>query len=233
MLPTEKTQPKSTFASMNSVVWGDPKVGKSTFASQIPGALFLATEEGQNFLSVFRVPIKSWEDLLATAKELQAGKHEFKTLVIDTVDILYSHCERFVCKRENVDNVADLEFGKGFAMVRAEFMRVLNGLNMLGLGLVFISHAKEKEFKTKTQSYTVKVCTLSDKPATMVTGLCDFVLYAYIDEKGERVMRTKPTKYIIHAGDRSGKLPELLPFQYTTFIKEFNKAVGNKEEVKS
>ena len=228
MLPNTKTAPKTNFGALSTLIFADPKVGKSTWAANIPQALFIATEQGQNFLSVYKVDSKSWEDTIAICKELQAGKHEFKTLVIDTVDLHYIQCERFICKREGVESVADLEFGKGFAMVRAEYLRVMNALQMLGYGLVFISHSKEKEIKTKTQSYTMKVCSLSEKPATMIAGMCDFIFYAYIDEHGQRLMRTKPTKYIL-AGDRSGKLPELIPLNYDAFIVEFNKAVGKEE----
>jgi hypothetical protein len=50
MLPTAKTQAKPALADMTVLVYGQTKIGKSTFCSQADGALFLATEPGLNAL---------------------------------------------------------------------------------------------------------------------------------------------------------------------------------------
>jgi hypothetical protein len=223
-LPKVKTTKKTEFRRQNTLLYGLPKVGKSTFASQIPGALFLATEEGHNHLEVFKVNITKWEDVLALGNELQKPGHGFTTLVIDIVDWLYKHCEHYICTKFEVFHPSDLAYGKGFSLVKDEFVRVLNRLNQIGFGMIFISHAKEREMKKKNMSFTYMDTTLSGSSSQLICGLCDYILYAYIDEKGQRVMRTKPTTYI-NAGDRSGKLPEILPFNYLDFSNEFAKTV--------
>ena len=83
---------------------------------------------------------------------------------------------------------------------------------------MFISHAKEKTEKTKTGEWTVMGTSLSSSAESFVAGLCDIILYCYITDDGYRVMRTKPTKYIL-AGDRSTKLPEIMPMDYNLLSK--------------
>ena len=224
-LPTNKTKPKTDFAKMNTLFFSEPKVGKSTFCSHIPGALFVPTEEGLNYLEVLRTPlIEHWDQVLDLGRALAKEDHKIKTIVIDTVDLAYQRCEEYICKREKVKVIADIPMGGGYAQVKREFIRVMTKFNSLGLGLVFNSHSKFREVKTKTQTYTMTDTSLSPGTSQAICGFVDHVFYAYISEKGERLMRTKPTKYI-NAGDRSGKLPEVMKFDYKVFIGEFNKVV--------
>lgn len=218
MLPTQKTHKQTDFAKSNVLIYGAPKVGKTSFAAQFPHALFLATEAGHNFVSVHKVDIAKWEDVYELGKALKSEKHEFKTLVIDIADYFYKHCELYVMKKQGVTHPSDLEFGKGYSMVKDEFIRVVNALNYAGFGLTFISHAKEKTMSTKSEKWTVQGSSMGASAEAVICGLCDFILYFYVGSEGKRMIRTKPTKHLL-AGDRSGKLPEMIDLNYETFIK--------------
>ena len=86
LLPTTKTQPKPDLADLTVLVYGQTKIGKSTLCSQADGALFLATEPGLNALDVYQVPIQSCEDLRKACAEIVEGNHQFKTVILDTID---------------------------------------------------------------------------------------------------------------------------------------------------
>ena len=121
MLPTKKTTPSEDPMQYSILLYGSTKAGKSTFASKAPGAIFLATEPGLNALSVFKVDISSWPEMLSACKELSEQKHEFKTVVIDTIDNAYEFCLEHVCKGLKIEHPADLEYGKGWSAVNLEF----------------------------------------------------------------------------------------------------------------
>jgi hypothetical protein len=87
-LPTTKTKPTTDLAKQSILLYGVPKLGKSSFASQFAEAMFFECEPGLNHLEVFKVPTYSWDAFLEACKLLAKGDHNFKTLVIDTVDIL-------------------------------------------------------------------------------------------------------------------------------------------------
>lgn len=53
LLPTEKKQPKQKLEDYSILLYGQPKIGKSTFCSQMDMPLFLATEPGLEALSVW------------------------------------------------------------------------------------------------------------------------------------------------------------------------------------
>jgi hypothetical protein len=229
MLPKTKTQPKNALSDLTALVFGPSKIGKSTWCSNAENALFLATEPGLNALEVFQTPITCWEDLLQACAEIAEGKHAFKTIVIDTVDNAYKMCADYVCKKFKIEHESDLGYGKGYALINNEFGRVINKLAFLPYGLILVSHSQEREIETRTGRHTRMVATLPDKARKMVTGLVDMILFCDLEMKpGEdakptwqRVMRTKPSPNY-DAGDRTGRLPEVIPLDFSRFMKAFN-----------
>jgi hypothetical protein len=233
MLPTAKTQPKPNLADLTVLVYGQTKIGKSTFCSQGEDALFLATEPGLNSLNVYQTPIQSWDDLLNACAEITEGKHPFKTVIIDTIDNAYKFCTDYILRKFKVEHESDLAYGKGYAIVNNEFQRVLTKLAFLPYGLFLISHAKEIEVETRTGKYTRVVPTLPDKARKIVLGMVDMVLFCDLDvttgedgaQRVRRVIRTKPSLYY-EAGDRTGRLPETLDLEFPKFLAAFNAAVA-------
>jgi hypothetical protein len=233
MLPKSKTKPKASLNDLTALVYGPSKIGKSTWCSHAENALFLATEPGLNALEVFEAPITCWDDLLQACAEIAEGKHDFKTIVIDTVDNAYRMCADYVCKKFKIEHESDLGYGKGYALINNEFQRVLNKLAFLPYGLILISHSHERDIETRTGKHTRIVPTLPDKARKLVTGLVDLILFCDLDMKTgddgkpmyQRVMRTKPSPNY-DAGDRTGRLPEMIPLDFPTFLKAFNQTAS-------
>lgn len=223
-LPTTKTPTKKELADFTILLYGEPKIGKSTFASQFDKPLFLATEAGLNSLEAYQMPITSWEDFLEACGLIAGGKHEYKTIVIDTVDNLAKYCSDYILKKNNVLHESDLDFGKGYTMEGNEFLRVITKLGLLPYGLFLISHSELKEIKTRTSTITKAVPTLAKTFRKVVLGMADIILYAHTVQKTTkegvaeevRVLRTKAAE-TWEAGDRTGKLPEALVFSYEAF----------------
>jgi hypothetical protein len=229
LLPTKKTPPKQTLSDQTVLIYGPTKIGKSDMCSKADEAIFLATEPGLNSLEVYQIPINSWDDLLNAAAELAEGNHKFKTVVVDTVDNGFKLCEEYICRKLNITHQADAPYGKAWAMVAGEFQRVITKLAFLPYGLYLISHSQEIEIETRIGKYTKVVPTLPDKARKIVLGLVDMILYCDIEsttgpdnkDTARRVMRTKPSIYY-EAGDRTGRLPEVIDLNYDKFIEAFN-----------
>jgi len=235
-LPTEKTPPKTDLVDMNFLVYGPPKIGKSTFCSHAEGALFLATEAGLNHLSVYQTPISSWEEMTEALAQIAAGGHSFRTVVIDTVDNAYRFCEEYICRKLGIEHPSDAAYGKGFGSVNSEFTRVLTKLGSLPYGLILVSHAREREVTTRTGTLMRIGPTLPEGARKIVTGFADCILYFDVetipgtDGKNtyRRVIRTKPTTHY-EAGDRTGRLPETLPLNYGAVVEALKGASKQPE----
>jgi hypothetical protein len=235
-LPTEASKPVTELGKQTILLYGSPKLGKSSFASKAPGSLFFECEPGLNHLEVFKVPTYSWEAFLEACKLVAKGDHNFKTIVIDTVDNAFKMCSDYVCAKHGIEYEGDMGHGKGWALVKNEWHRVLTRLASLPYGLILISHAVDKTIETRTGEYTKTQPSLPDRARNVVLGLVDIILYgdsvAKKDAAGnvtiERVVRTKPHP-TYEAGDRTGRLPELLPLDYEQFVKAFNSPARSSE----
>ena len=219
-LPTTKTPAKQEIGALTWLIYGPPKIGKSTLASQADNALFLATEAGLNSLEVFQIPIASWDDFLSACGLIKAGKHDYKTIVIDTVDMLHKLCAEHVLGKNGAEHESDLAYGKGYALVNGEFQRVITKLAAMPFGLIMISHSKEQEKESRTGKYVKTTPTLTESIRKILLGMVDVIAFCDIEadtENGQpverRVIRTKPAKNY-EAGDRTGRLPEVLPMDF-------------------
>lgn len=191
----------------------------------------MATEAGLNNLAVFQVPIPTWEDFLAACKDIAEGKHEFKTIIIDTIDNLHKCCREFVRKKHGFSHESDGAFGKNWDLTKDEFIRALTKLSLLPYGLVMISHAEIVEIKTRTTTLTKAVPTMQKGARQVVLNMSDIVLYceSVNTEDGEkRIIRTKPSENW-EAGDRTGRLPATLPLEFKAFQNAFY-GIKNEEE---
>lgn len=232
-LPTKKTTPSDDPMQYSILLYGSVKCGKSTFASHAENVFFIESEPGLNALSVFKTRVESWEEILATCAELSKQEHDFRTIVVDTVDNAYEFCLAHVCKGLNIDHPADLDYGKGWSAVNLEFKRVLTKLAAMPQGLILISHSKIQEIKHKTGKYDKTVPTTGG--AKVVLGLMDLVLMVEVESKRtedgimhRRIIHTKPTAEW-DAGDRTGRLPAELPLDYPAFMKAFKAATATKK----
>lgn len=211
LLPTKPNPPKQNLEDFILYLYGKPGIGKSTFCSQFPSPVFAATEKGLNSLTTYDVPIDSWDKFLLFCKEIDEGKHSFKTIIIDTVDNLYKFCLDAVCKKHNMAYPTDKDYGQGWALVRDEFMRIITKLSLLPYGLVFVSHSQLEEVKTRTGQYNTASPTCPKQANELITNIADLMLYMEsIPTEGgneSRVLHTKPSAYWIAKDKTKRNIP--------------------------
>jgi hypothetical protein len=197
-LPTVKTQPKGDASRKIFLLYGRSKIGKSTWAAKIPGGIFLATDPGLDEIECYRVPqegvVKTWDELLGYVDEI-AKAATFKVIIIDTIDVAWGLCSDATCKKYGVEYYTEgsLGFGKGRAMIASEFQRLILKVKAVGLGLVLISHAQEREEETGGAGTRARwYPSLPRKAGEEIAGLVDAILFADTDAATDsRVIRLK------------------------------------------
>ena len=109
---------------LKSVIWmyGEPKVGKTTFASKFPGTWFLATEPGHDWVTI-REPtvIDSWKTFLKVCAFIDDKLPEtfedgtpISTICIDTYTLLFKMCQEQVCLEMGVGDPGEIPHGGGW-----------------------------------------------------------------------------------------------------------------------
>lgn len=224
--------------------YGEPKSGKTSTAAKFPKSLLLAFEKGYNTLAgVMANPINSWSEFRKVLRQLkdEKVKEKFSTIIIDTADIAYDYCTKYICdnaKRNDggfgVDNIADIPFGKGYGMVGKEFDECLRSIVQMDYGLVLISHATDKVFTDESgQEYNKIVPTLDKRATNIVSRMADIIGYsrAVSDEEGndsvKLFMRGTP-RYM--AGSRFKYTPDYIDFNYDNLVNAIADAIDEQSK---
>lgn len=231
LLPAEKTSPTLDLATAKVLLYGPPKVGKTTLAAGLnpDNTVFLATEAGYGGLSVFKVDIRSWDDFRKVYAELAEAGHTYKTVVVDTVDMLFQLCLDAACSELGVKHPADAEWGKGWQAVADKWRLGVGLLASLGMGVWFISHAKPVEIEQRVGKRTVTVPTVAPKARDFLMGFVDYIFFETIDATAEgepRVLRTRPS-LDYEAGQRL-PLPDPIALPAEDPARPLREAMGGK-----
>ncbi len=238
LLPKEKTLKSKKLEDYSILLYGPPKIGKSTFASRFDKLLFLATDPGLKHLDVYQTPIPNWVTFKSVVKELQKKPNKFNNIAIDTVDILYKHCSNYVCSKFNFEHPSDEEWGKGYELIQNEFAKWVLKLTYLPGGIIFISHSQDKDVRTRVQRINKIMPTIPGSCRKIIIPLVDIIAYCGFDVTGEdsdrkekRVIIVEPSESL-EAGDRTGRLPKKLPLSYKAFRRYFdgNNRLGKKNK---
>lgn len=216
------------------LIYGEPKTGKSTFGSQLPRSLFLNFEQGTNALAGIRsVPILRWIDfkkVLSQLKKPQA-REMYDSIVVDTASIAWQLCESYICQRESVDSIRDVAWGQGWGMLKKEFSECWREITLLGFGILFIAHSKEKptEMRDEDGNAISAVCPdLPNNAYTIINSIVDIIGYLQVqmnsDGTSERYLYTRSTPTIF-AGSRYQYLAPKIKFGYNELVDAIGDAI--------
>lgn len=86
-LPKERSKIKSENPK-NLIIFGLPKVGKTTALSLLPKALHIDLEDGTDYVEAFSVKADSYTKLFEIAKALKESPGQFDFVILDTITAL-------------------------------------------------------------------------------------------------------------------------------------------------
>jgi GTPase SAR1 family protein len=167
-----------------AVIYGPEGIGKTTLASQFPSPVFLDTEGGTHHLEIARLPLpRTWEDITAAIQALATEAHEFKTLVIDTIDWLEKLLIEDLCRRNNKASIEDYGYGKGYVVLAEETTKFLASLNPLlarGMHVVLLAHCRIAKFEQPDAAgaYDRYELKLTKQVGPLIKEWCDMLLFA-------------------------------------------------------
>lgn len=171
----------TSFAAPRVLVYGVEGIGKSTFAAGAPSPVFIQTEDGLGSLAVDHFPVASKvSDVLDAISTLFDGGHDFKTVVIDSLDWLETLIWRDI---EAKYDAKDLAYGKGAMIAADKWREILDGLTALrndrGMAVILIAHTEIKRFDSpETEPYDRYQPKLQARSSALVREWCDAVLFA-------------------------------------------------------
>jgi len=93
-------------------------------------------------------------------------------------------CVEYICDKLVIKHLSDEEWGKGWQACKDEFNNEIVKLLKTGKGVIFISHAAEKEIKTRTGDTYHRISpTMSNQARDILEGIVDIWMYYGYENK--------------------------------------------------
>lgn len=215
--------------------------GKTSFGAMTPRPVFLMTRQEtglETLIDSGRLPevphfpeVTTWTELLEAIDVLRNQTHEYKTLVLDTLNGAERLCHEHVCMREYGGEWGNKGFGSyqaGYKVSLADWRELLTRFDALRaekqMAVVALSHTKIVTFKSPdTADFDRYQAALHPETWAITHQWADAVLFGYFEtvvdaqkgaSKGKaaggtfRMMRTERTA-TIDAKNRMGLPAEI------------------------
>lgn len=241
--PAPPPQRRMTLASVRTGVRPAPRrsqivgvegCGKSTFAADAPSPIFIAAEDGIRHLNVASFPEpQTFGDVIDAIRTLIEDDHQYRTLVLDTLDWIEPLIWDHVCAANGWASVSSPGYGTGYNVALDEWRKLLSELDRLrnakGMEIILLAHVTIKNFSNPAgQDFSRYESKLNRLASAVVREWTDANLFATFEEftkkdgmkvkgvsTGRRVLYTQRTA----AWDAKNRfnLPDELPLSYAAY----------------
>ncbi len=163
------------------LIHADHGIGKSSLAAAAPSPIFVQLEDGLENIDTQAFPLcSSFDDMLEQLTWLYREKHEFKTLVLDSLDWAEMLIAQHVCKEGNKKSISDFSYGAGYQAVLENFNRVIKAVSAIresrGMAVIAICHSQIKTYANPMGADYDRHCLkLRDKNAELWMEWCDLI----------------------------------------------------------
>jgi len=215
-LPKEKVK-ASRKSPKNMIIYGPPKIGKTTMLSLLNNCLIIDLEDGSDMVDALKIKANSLADLQKIGTEIIKAGKPYKYVAIDTISKLEEWCEgyakaiykktpmgkNFDSKNENL-SVLSLPNGAGYLYLRMAYKEWMDKLNKLADHVILVGHLKDKMLEKQGKEVAVKDLDLTGKIKQITCANADAVGYIY--REGEETMISFNSMDDVTAGSRCAHL---------------------------
>lgn len=225
------------------ILYAEPGVGKSVFASKFPKPFFICSDDNYEWLLDFgakeeaHIKVTSW----AEAKKVFKDEYnDYETIVVDLTEDLFMWCELEWCKKNGVEHPSDLGWGKGYSGPRNEFFVEISKLLAKDKNIVLLMHGEVITLKNKrgVEYNTYRPTSrIPDKLLDQLEGRVRYCLRAYIDSKevDGKLVKTrylslvpKEDEYGIIRGVNENEIPQTIPLDFNVF---WDTVIGSEKPI--
>jgi hypothetical protein len=166
-------------------LYGPPGVGKSTFGSTLPKAVFIQCERGLDQITCDRFPApKTLADYKRQILALAEEPHDYESIIIDTIDGLDLLIQAEVCRAGKVNSIEDFGYGRGWTFAREIWVKILDRLTEMSerWNILLIAHAGVKNITDPQLGtpYDQWQLRLHDRSADILKQCVDLLLFAQL-----------------------------------------------------
>lgn len=183
-----KAKPVEPSPFRRLIFYGPPAVGKNTFAASAPKPIFIPTEKDgmgckKGFENAMVLPTcETPKDLDDYLDALANEKHDYKTVVLDSLDFAEDLKHKDLCKKHNKESIKDFGFQTGYGKTTLWFSQMIDKLELIrekGIHIVLLAHDDMVRVTSPDMdsylSYSLKI---HKDPAKLFESWADEIFFA-------------------------------------------------------
>lgn len=220
-LPDAPT-PATTSSPNVLVLYGAPKIGKTSICAALPKHLIVDLERGSDYVTATKVSLNNIFELNGVIDELNKNRGKYNVVALDTLDALETWCEVEATRQYKDSNtgksfrgdtVLKLPNGGGYLWLRNVFYDYFNRLRLVCPKTIFVGHLRDKQLtvndeettlqdnkgnvtKLNVKEVTSKDLDLTGKIRNIVCSYCDAVGRIFLNDKNELTVSFETTENI-------------------------------------
>lgn len=190
-LPTTKI-PAETQDPKYLILFGLPKVGKTTILSTLDNNLILDMENGSTYVDALKLKINNLKDLKEAIKAIKQAGKPYKYITIDTITAveemakplainMYQNSPSYSAKYAEVTDIALLPNGQGWGFLRTAIETIIDLVASATDNLIICGHVKDTSLNEGIDG-TVKDLDLTGKVKRILSARSDAIGFVHRDE---------------------------------------------------
>ncbi len=237
------------------LIYGERKIGKTSTSAKFKNPILVAFEAGYSGINGIKpVPVSDWNffkrqvvaPLVKQAEMVKKGQlaeTTYSTIIIDTADLCFDACEKYILAAEGIQSLDESESKRAYRKLEKEFedtllqlMKCCDATGRQLYSVIFISHEEVKQEKDAiTKQKETKIgCTMNKRAFKVISRAVDLTIY----------MRTVPnpetgvperwaflrTNGLFECGNRYTYLPSQVPLNYQAIEEAILTAIDKQAE---
>lgn len=161
-------------------------------------------------------------------------REQFKSLIIDTVDIASDLCQKYICTQLGIETMGEGGWSvNSWAKYKKEFEEMFRSLTQMGYAVFFISHEKEQNVKLPDgREYQKMIPSLQSSALLIVENMADIYGYAHpkADQDGRKkvVLTLRDDSDTIKCGCRFKYIKNEIDFTYESLVDALVEAIDKE-----
>lgn len=185
-IPAETQDPKYL------ILFGLPKVGKTTVLSTLENNLILDFENGSTYVDALKIKITSLKELKEVIKAIKDAGKPYKYITIDTITAIedlakpvaitmYQNSPTFSPKYADIKDIAQLPNGAGWGFLRTAIEAIIDMIGSATENLIICGHVKDTALNEGLDG-SVKDLDLTGKIKRVLSARSDAIGFVHRDE---------------------------------------------------
>jgi len=190
-LPTTKV-PALVQDPKNLILYGVPKIGKTTILSHLKDCLIIDIENGSDYIDALKVKISTLTELRELCVEINKAGKPYKFIAIDTVTSLeefakpvaLANYKKTPAGANYEGDILMAPMGSGYAYIREAVEKIIAMVASVTTNVILVGHVKDKSIVSSSGAEVgnMKDFDLTGKLGRILAAKSDAIGFIYRDE---------------------------------------------------